>query len=175
MDKKQLLNDLKNIVLTELPNAVKEIKLDTRDKVCYIALFGSDYEPILGLIQLGIESYRNEVIENYGIDDKGVLWNSAEMPANYQNIIRNSEFDEKQKNLEKMLASDDWEEIWEECQTIRFELAQEFNKYNWNEILPITDDFVVFSEWEEIDVINGDLKRSIPKEKLNKLKDKNLI
>lgn len=175
MDKKKLLNDLRNIVLSELPNAVREIKLDKRDKVCYIALFGSDDEPILGLIQLGIESYRNEVIEKYGIDDKWVIWNSAEMPANYQNVINNSEFDEKQQNLGKVLEGDNWEDFWEECQSIRFELAQEFNNYNWNEILPITYDFVVYSEWEAIDVINGDLKRSIPKEKFNRLKDKNLI
>lgn len=176
MDKKQLMNDLKHIVLKEVPNAVKEIKLDKEDKVCYISLLGTDYEPVLGLIQLGIESYRNEIIKEVGIENKYSIWNSGNMPVEYQTVIKtdHSDFAEKQDLLIKVFG-DDWEDLWEASQALRFELAQEFNQYNWSEILPITDDFVVYSDWEAIDVINGDLERSIPKEKFNIIKDKQLI
>ncbi|SOC44246.1 hypothetical protein [Ureibacillus acetophenoni] len=176
MDKKQLMNDLKQIVLKEVPNAVKKITLENEDKVCYISLLGTDDEPVLGLIQLGIESYRNEIINEVGIDDKWTIWNSGEMPVDYQTVIdeNHPEFREKQELLVKAFG-DDWEDLWEDCQTLRFELAQELNQYNWSEILPITEDFVVYSDWEAIDVTNGDLERSIPIEKLNIIKDKQLI
>lgn len=37
--------------------------------------------------------------------------------------------------------------------------------------MPVTTDFVLYSDWEAIDVENGDLERSIPKEKLIILKE----
>ncbi|QJD88620.1 hypothetical protein [Cohnella herbarum] len=53
MIKGQFLVQLKQDLLISIPNAVKRIKLDEGDKVCYIALYGSDDEPVIGLIQLG--------------------------------------------------------------------------------------------------------------------------
>ncbi|SOB98514.1 hypothetical protein SAMN05880501_10235 [Ureibacillus xyleni] len=174
MDKKSLMNDLKQIVLKEVPNAVKKVKLDKGDKICYISLIGTDYEPVLGLIQFGIESYRNEIIKSVGIDDKWSIWNTGEMPVEYQTVIDGDNFAEKQEQLVKDFG-DDWENLWDECQRLRFEVAQQLNSYNWSEILTITEDFVVFSDWESIDVANGDLESSIPKEKLEIIKAKNLI
>lgn len=68
-----------------------------------------------------------------------------------------------------------WEEFWEDCQTLRFEAAKQLNTYNWSDIISISDDFVVYSDWESIDVANGDLARSIPREKIDILVEKGLI
>lgn len=59
MGKDELLLELKQVLLREVPNAVQKIKLNQGDKVCYISLLGTDNEPVLGLITLGIESHRN--------------------------------------------------------------------------------------------------------------------
>ncbi|WP_342431335.1 hypothetical protein [Neobacillus sp. FSL H8-0543] len=176
MERDQLIEELKQILIREIPNAVRNIRLDEEDKVCYLSLLGTDYEPVLGLITVGIESFRKKIIEEYGIEDKYSIWNSGEMPVEYQTgIDNNSSFLKKQEALVELFGDEEWEESWEACQTLRFEVAKELNTFNWNEILPLTEDFVVYSDWEAIDVSNGDLLRSVPKEKIEILINKGLI
>ncbi|SFJ59877.1 hypothetical protein SAMN02799624_05188 [Paenibacillus sp. UNC496MF] len=177
MEKIQLLEELKNDMLLGIKNAVQEIKLKDNDEVCYIALMGSDYEPVLGLITLGIKSFRDEMTIEEKKDKFWYLWNSAEMPANYQvgpNKVSES-FDDKQATFVKLAEDDDWDETWELCQNVRFEVANQLNNVDWKDSLPITDEFVVYSEWEAIDVTNGDLEKSLPEEKLYLLKKRGLI
>ncbi len=104
------------------------------------------------------------------------LWNSAEMPARYQVGLEQvlPSFQEKQEKFVGLTENNEWEDTWEFCQNIRFEVAYQLNSYNWSEILPVTTDFVLYSEWEAIDVENGDLEKSIPKEKLLILKEQGL-
>ncbi|OCA87936.1 hypothetical protein A8F94_08900 [Bacillus sp. FJAT-27225] len=175
MEEEQLLKEMKSILLNEIPKAVKSIRLESGEMVCYISLLGTDYEPVLGYITLGIESHRKEIIEEYGIEDKYSIWNSGNMPINYQTTIEDSTFRAHQDQLAELLRGDRWEEIWAACQALRFEIAMELNSYNWGEFLPVTEDFVVFSEWEAIDVENGDLVPSIPQEKMNVLVEKGLV
>ncbi|QJD83284.1 hypothetical protein [Cohnella herbarum] len=178
MIKGQFLVQLKQDLLISIPNAVKRIKLDEGDKVCYIALYGSDDEPVIGLIQLGVESYRKQMIEEEGTDDKWLLWNFGEMPVNYQIGLESEDpnFPEKQNTLIEIFGGqEEYEEWWEVSQNLRFEIAYELNNYDWSGIIPTSDDFVIYSSWEAIDVINGDLTRSIPKNKYELLESMGLI
>jgi hypothetical protein len=175
MEKGQLIEELKQILIKEIPNAVRNIKLSDEDKVCYLSLLGTDYEPVLGLITLGIDSYRNQIIEEYGINDKYSIWNSGEMPVEYQTIILDSEFLKKQEELVKLFGDAEWEEGWQACQNLRFEVAKELNTYDWSDILSLTEDFIVYSDWEAIDVKNRDLLPSIPERKIEKLVKNGLI
>ncbi|MZQ81075.1 hypothetical protein GQF01_02860 [Paenibacillus sp. 5J-6] len=178
MVKEQLLNEMKQDMLKEIKNAVKEIKLRDSDEVCYISLFGSDNEPVLGLITLGIRSYRDKMIkeEVSEYDRLGYLWNSAEMPANYQIGLEQviPSFADKQQLFMEVTEEDDWDKTWEDCQQVRFEVAYQLNSFDWSEIIPVTNDFVLYSEWEAIDLNGGDLIKSIPLEKLHLLKAKSL-
>lgn len=177
MGKDELFLELKQVLLREVPNVVQKIKLNEGDKVCYISLLGTDYEPVLGLITLGIESYRNRMIEESGTDDKWYLWNSGEMPLNYQTSFEDQDqtFQLKQETLMNLFGNEKWEEFWEDCQTLRFEVANKLNTYNWSDIIPTSDDFVVYSDWESIDVSQGDLVKSLPQEKIEILVEKSLI
>lgn len=178
MDKEQFLVKLKHDLLIGIPDAVKTIKLDEGDKVCYIALFGSDYEPVLGLIQLGIESYRNKMIEESGTDNKWYLWNSGEMPVQYQTDLESEDpnFLERQSTFKELFGGEENYEVWwEAAQDIRYEIAYELNNLDWSGMIPTSDDFVVYSDWESIDVDNGDLVRSIPRKKYELLEKKGLI
>ncbi|MCP1135222.1 hypothetical protein NKT34_18135 [Paenibacillus polysaccharolyticus] len=50
------------------------------------------------------------------------------------------------------------------------EVAYELNvTTNWPEYSKLTDNFVVFVEWEAMDIMNGDLHASIPASKLELL------
>jgi hypothetical protein len=105
--------------------------------------------------------------------DLWYLWNSAEMPGRYQTVLTKT-FEDKQRKFVELTADDDWKETWEKCQTVRFEVAYQLNCISWNDIFPVTQDFVVYSEWEAIDIEGGDLVRSIPVEKLQVLRGKGL-
>ncbi|OPH50022.1 hypothetical protein BC351_36625 [Paenibacillus ferrarius] len=176
MKKEQLLKEMKQDMLREIRNAVKEIKLRDLDEVCYISLFGTESEPVLGLITLGIKSFRDEMIQEEVSEKLEYLWNSAEMPANYQVGLEKilPSFQNKQELFMELTEDDDWEETWEASQNVRFEVAYELNSFDWSGVLPITSDFVIYSEWEAIVVEDGDLTRSIPTEKLQLLKEQGL-
>lgn len=175
MDKDQLLEEMKQDMLREIQVAVKEIKLDESDEVCYISLLGTDYEPVLGLITLGIKSYRDKMI-NEDPQDLLYLWNSGEMPVDYQVGLEKvlPSFEEKQEKFVELIGENEWEYYWNACQDVRFDVAFYLNSLDWSGVLPVTYDFVVYSDWEAIDVENGDLERSIPKEKLLILKESGL-
>jgi len=177
MEKEQLLNEMKQDMLREIQTAVKEIKLSDSDEVCYISLLGTDYEPVLGLITVGIKSFRDEMIQEEVSQKLWYLWNSAEMPARYQVGLEKvlPSFQDKQEKFMELTEADDWEETWESCQNVRFEVAYQLNSVDWSAILPVTTDFVLYSDWEAIDVENGDLVRSIPNEKLLILKEQSLV
>lgn len=62
-------------------------------------------------------------------------------------------------------------EWWKQTEQIMLEVSMKLNEYDWSEILEITDDFIVFVDWEAWD---GDLSSSVPKEKIEKLIEKGL-
>ncbi|WP_150272881.1 hypothetical protein [Paenibacillus tepidiphilus] len=173
MGKDQLLEEMKQDMLREVQIAVKEIKLNESDEVCYISLLGTDYEPVLGLITLGIKSYRDKMIKEEHPQALWYLWNSGEMPVEYQVGLEKvlPSFIEKQEKFVELIGDSEWEDYWKACQDVRFEVAYQLNSLDWSRILPVTTDFVLYSDWEELDVENGDLERSIPKEKLIILKE----
>lgn len=177
MVKEQLLDEMKQEILREIQNAVKEIRLDESDEVCYISLLGTDLEPVLGLITLGIKSYRDKMIKEEHRQKLWYLWNSGEMPVKYQAGLDSvlPLFQDKQEKFVELIGDNEWEDSWKACQNVRFEVAYQLNLFDWSEILPITTDFVVYSDWEAIDIENGDLERSIPKEKLLILKEYSLV
>ncbi|UQZ33457.1 hypothetical protein C2I18_07720 [Paenibacillus sp. PK3_47] len=177
MDKDQLLKEMKQDMLRDILVAVKEIQLDESDEVCYVSLLGTDYEPVLGLITLGIKSYRDKMIQEEHPQALWYLWNSGEMPAAYQVGLEKviPSFQEKQEKFVELIGDNEWEQYWEACQDVRFEVALQLNSLDWTEVLPVTPDFVLYSDWEALDVENGDLERSIPKEKLLLLRETGLI
>jgi hypothetical protein len=178
MEKELLLNQMKQDMLAEIKNAIKEVKLRDSDEVCYISLFGSAYYPVLSIITLGLKSCRDEIVQKKaGSSDRlASIWNCAEMPARCEIGMEDltPSFADMQQRYNELTDDDDWEETWEACQEVRFEVAYQLNALDWSEIIPITDDFVVFSEWLSIMVKDGDLARSMPPEKLLLLKAKDL-
>ncbi|MDQ6422442.1 hypothetical protein RB620_23710 [Paenibacillus sp. LHD-117] len=177
MKKEQLLEDMKQDMIHGIKNAVKAIKLDSDDEVCYISLLGTDYEPVLGLITLGIKSIRDEMLQEEESHKHWYIWNSGEMPARYQAGPEkvSATFEAKQTKFLELSEGDDWEVTWESCQKVRFEVANQLNSVDWSDTLPVTADFVLYSDWEAIDVDGGDLIKSMPADKFHVLKQQSLI
>ena len=177
MENNLLLEELKVAMLSEIQNAVRKVKLEPSEKVCYISLYGSDDEPVLSLITLGIKSYRDEMLKEGHRQIFWYIWNSGEMPACYQIGLESvlPSFSERQEEFKSLYGEEGWKDLWELCQNTRFDVAYQLNHKNWDNTIPVTDDFVVYSDWDDIDVENGDLKRSIPDEKIKLLKEKGLL
>jgi hypothetical protein len=71
-----------------------------------------------------------------------------------------------------MLNPDDYYgEWWKQTEQIMFDVSMRLNEYEWKEILDISDDFIVFVDWE---AWGGDLPVSVPKEKIENLIKKGL-
>ncbi|MDF2653154.1 MAG: hypothetical protein K0Q73_8959 [Paenibacillus sp.] len=161
--KKEIINELINLI----PKAVSRIEKPSNDKVCFIALYRDDYDPLVSLMQLGLVKYRQECFEN-----SGFCFNSAEQPAKYQNDLTDQSLKEKEKLLISLCNPDDYYgEWWKQTEQIMLEVSMKLNEHDWSEILEISDDFIVFVDWEAWD---GDLSSSVPKEKIEKLIEKGL-
>ncbi|OXM14673.1 hypothetical protein [Paenibacillus herberti] len=55
------------------------------------------------------------------------------------------------------------------------EVAYDVNATNWSDYPLLTDEFVLFVDWLDIDVLDGDLEKSIPLWKLEILQSKGLL
>ncbi|WP_340007312.1 hypothetical protein MHH52_06130 [Paenibacillus sp. FSL K6-0276] len=117
MGKVKLLEEMKQDMLREIQIAVKEIRLDESDEVCYISLLGTDYEPVLGLITLGIKSYRDKMIKEEHPQELLYLWNSGEMPVEYQVGLEKvlPSFQEKQEKFVELIEDNEREDYWKAC------------------------------------------------------------
>lgn len=161
--KQEIINELIHLI----PKAVAEIEKPDDEKICFIALYRDDYDPLVSLIQLGLVKYRQECFES-----SGFCFNSGEQPAKYQNELTDEKLKEKEKGFISMFNPDDYYgEWWKQTEQIMFEVSMRLNEYEWNEILDITDDFIVFVDWEAWE---GDLSGSVPKEKIDNLIKKGL-
>lgn len=163
--KKEIVNDL----LCLIPEAVNKIKVPEDQDICFIALVSDDYNPLVALIQLGFESVRKEALEKYGLDG---AWNSGNQFQKYSSLINNPNMLKKQSDLIEICGGENHYDIWwNQSQEIMFEVAKRLNSLDWKSFFNITDDFVVYSDWEAIDVQNGDLALSVPIEKIEKLRE----
>ncbi|BFT70129.1 hypothetical protein [Paenibacillus sp. P36] len=171
-------NDLKQEIINDLliliPKAVKEISIPEAQKVCFVALYRNDYDPLVRVIQLGFEDVRQSNFEKDGI---WLAWNSGDQPRKYRNDLSGTSIKEKEERFINMHDPDEYYgEWWKQCISIMDQVSLKLNEYDWNSIFGnITDDFVVYVDWEGLDVENGDLTNCIPPKKLEKLKNKGLI
>ncbi|MOA59034.1 hypothetical protein D3C78_1835570 [compost metagenome] len=55
------------------------------------------------------------------------------------------------------------------------EVAQAVNETNWSQYPLLSNDFIVYVDWEGLDVIDGDLEASVPLLKLEVLRSKGLL
>ncbi|MBU7317141.1 hypothetical protein [Paenibacillus oleatilyticus] len=173
-------SEIIDMLITLIPDAVKEIQVPIEDKVCYIALYRSDSHPLVGLIQLGIETRRNKMKDEAGIWG---AWNSGDQPVKHQNDLNDELLKEKLKRLLEICGESggyegEWYEAewWIRCTEIMNEVSLKLNEYEWNSYFKnITDDFVVYVDREDLDVENGDLELCVPQNKLKLLKGKGLV
>ncbi|MCU6713231.1 hypothetical protein M6D81_31490, partial [Paenibacillus sp. J5C_2022] len=170
-------NELKQEIIEDLlvliPNAVKKIKIPDDKKVCFVAIYRSDYDPLVGLIQIGFEDVREANFEEGGIH---MAWSSGEQPYKYQNDLEVTHLKEKEKRLINMYDPNEYYgEWWKQCIDVMNKVSMKLNEYEWKEIFNnITDDFVVYIDSENMNVENGDLEKCIPTDKLLKLREKGI-
>ncbi|ULO08499.1 hypothetical protein H1230_06745 [Paenibacillus sp. 19GGS1-52] len=168
--KKEIINDLLKLI----PEAIKEISTPQDQKICFVALYRSDYDPLVGLIQIGFEDVRQSNFEEGGI---WMAWNSGDQPYKYQNDLKEQSLKEKEKRFINLFDPDEYYgEWWKQCIDVMNQVSMKLNDYDWNSVFKdITDDFVVYIDWEGLDVENGELESCIPKNKLMKLKEKGIV
>ena len=169
---------LRETVKKELMLAVKQT-IDTlcdspsESSYCFLSIYLHDevhavYSP---MFNPGWNEVREEQIEEKDEHDEYYyygLWSSGDHPLNDQQELENHDLIQRLRTLIIYWRSrGDW---FEEGKRLWQEVAYELNvTTNWPEYSKLTDNFVVFVEWEAMDIMNGDLHASIPASKLELL------
>lgn len=143
------------------------------ERVCFVAIYLHDephgiYDPIY---QPGLASVRSEQIEQK--TDLNTLWNSGEHPDVYQDTLGDKELIEKLQKLTMFWSmKGSW---WIQGKKLWQEVATELNQKDLSDQLPVTEDFIVFVDWEGFDVKKGDLEKILPEEKIEMLRVNGLL
>lgn len=171
----ELHQELKQKLVTEVRQAVYQLKtvLPPEEKACFLAIYlhdepGGLYGPFF---HPGLQKVRNERIEQK--ETKHVFWMSGDHPVNYQESIQNKQVEEQLQSLIVYWSrNNNW---WEKGKKLWEEVAMEANRKAWPEDLPITDDFVVYVDREDLDVTRGGLNRCVPEDKRIFLRSRGLL
>ncbi|MCM3130609.1 MULTISPECIES: hypothetical protein [unclassified Paenibacillus] len=163
------------LALIEVVDAVCKGLVDIR--CCFLAIYLHDeahgvYSPIF---HPGLQHIRDEQIENN--KDFWTIWASGEHPVNYQQEISDQELITKLRTLIMYWHNTDtW---WEEGMKLWHEVTYAINATVWSKypLLSelLSEDFVLFVDWEGLDVTKGELEKSIPLSKRKMLKSKGLL
>lgn len=168
--KKELILTVKDII-----DVLCENQSDKR--YCFLSIYLHDevdtvYSPIF---DPGLQEIREEQIEEKDENEDYYynIWNSGEHPGIDQQELTNHDLIEKLRTLIMYWRSNgDW---WEEGMRLWKEVAYDLNETtNWSDYSRLTENFVVFVEWEAMDVMSGDLQESIPPAKLEVLQSEGL-
>ncbi|MCP1182946.1 hypothetical protein [Paenibacillus sp. 1781tsa1] len=174
---------IREAVKEELIRALKGIigylcENQSGKEYCFMSIYLHDevhtvYSPIF---HPGLQEVREEQIEIKHNDEEEyyyTIWNSGDHPMNDQQELTDQHLIQKLRTLIMYWRSNgDW---WEEGKSLWKEVAYSLNeKTNWSDYSIMTDNFVVFVEWEAMDVMNGDLQESIPPAKLEVLQSEGL-
>ena len=175
---------LRDTVKKELISAVKHTmntlcETPSDRTYCFLSIYLHDeveglYSPVL---HPGWQAVREAQVE--GKDDRDeyyyyTIWSSGEHPVNDQQELENQELIGKLRTFIMYWRSrGEW---FEEGKRLWQEVAYELNETtDWSDYSRLTDNFVVFVEWEAMDVMNGDLHMSMPSAHLKFLQAEGLV
>lgn len=147
------------------------------EQLCFFVLYHSDdtlecaHNP---LYVPGFEKVRvNQIKDN---QNQFVLWSSGDHPTRYHIYNENQEVLKKLRtlNVRWSIEGDGWNcmnksrEFWQE-------IAYSLNEIDWSEHFFVTDDFVVFVEWEGIEIDMGEQLKAIPEHRQEKLRARGVL
>lgn len=92
---------------------------------------------------------------------------------NYQKDLSDPELIQKLRTL--IYYWHNTENWWEEGQKLWQEVAYALNEMIWSDYPLLTENFVVFVDWEGMDVLNGGFEESVPLTKLEMLRSEGLF
>ena len=173
-----LCEALKSEVIHESMNILQSTAQQINgEQLCFFVLYLCD-EPLDSLedplYEPGFERVRARQVE--ADDDLFSLWSGGEHPTRYKTSIENQELLKKLRALyvHWSLEGDAWNciykgrEFWQE-------VAYALNELEWSRYFPVTDDFVVFVNWEGIEIDNGEQLKAIPGHRQEKLRAKGVL
>lgn len=169
---------LRETVKAELISSLNEMigsgsKSLADKKCCFLAIFlhGDPAWVTNPIFHPGLDEIRERIIQND--KDLWVIWNSGEHPIHNQQQLTDQNVMDKLRTL--IYFWHNTENWWEEGVKLWQEVAYAVNERDafHNEML--SDDFIVFVDWEGIDVTGGELEANFPPSILDRLRSKGLL
>jgi hypothetical protein len=175
-DSEKLRQQVKERLIEQSAIVLKNIgDLLDDQKVWYIGIYlPDDPDRIVNpFYQPGLQRIRDEHMANK--EDLWLIWYLGEQPVYCQGTLESNELLEQSRLLVQywqVTGDGDW---WNKSKKLWGEVAFELNLHAWGHVLPITNDFVIFAAYDELNISEGDLERSIPEEKILMLKNIGLL
>jgi hypothetical protein len=170
-----LLEKLEQLLIEEIPKAVKRAAFNERTYCLRIAYFGSDSEgdrePVLTLVR---ENARIKAIGEHGRQAPHYIWCADEVESPQQSYdvpFENAELTSLCRQMYKILDRKGLGPLRHSLERV----STEMNKLDWQQLTNATDDFVVFpADWSH-DLGDFDHMGCIPEEKLELLRSRNFL
>lgn len=169
-----LRNNVKEGLIIALREIIGHVCEDLVNKsCCFLAIFlyGEAHGVYSPIFHPGLQKIREEQLKNNR--NYYVIWSPGEQPVNYQKDLSDHELIQKLRTL--IYYWHNTENWWEEGQKLWQEVAYALNEMIWSDYPLLTENFVVFVDWEGMDVLNGGFEESVPLTKLEMLRSEGLF
>jgi|GEM_PF-6119607 len=167
-----LYKEVKERLKIALVKVIETVCIDLVDRrCCFLAIYLHGEAPAVysTIFHPGLQYIREEQIENK--EDIEFIWSSGEHPVNYQQELTDQELVTMLRTLIMYWHNtDNW---WEESMALWQEVAYTVNETDWSDFPLLSEDFVLFVDWEGLDII--ELEKSIPGHKMEILGSKGLL
>jgi len=187
MSQKKLLSEIESLLVTHIPVRVKAAKIKEPVYSLRVWFHGSDtYGPdrTPGLM-LPKESWRVKVLAEKGAEAPPFLWCADELDGDGMSLgaritDRKIKSACRQWYAQRYSDPNDGMEEVEALEPFRKAMqrvCRKLNKIQWQALATVTDDFVVFpADWSHSFMDDyGEMLASIPKAKLDRLNEQNLL
>jgi hypothetical protein len=170
----QLRQKIKDDLLAQSTEIFKKIsKLVGDNRVCFIGIWlHSDPDVVINPpFHPGLQRIRDEQILHQ--EGRWIIWNAGQHPLKNQVGIENEELLEQLRLLiQYWQIHKDW---WIETKELWKEVVVKLNLLKWDHVFPITEDFVIFIDADDIELTDEYLEECIPEEKILLLRNKGLL
>ncbi len=146
-------------LVTQVPAAVRELGIDEPAYCVALAYFPED--PLDIMVYVGAADER---------EDGSDIWSPADMGADTMPDLSAVADTMRLLAQELTLAED-----WERARDLLCAVAAELNTQDWSQVLPVTDDFVVYAVDFELTDLDNNLPACVPEHRLAMLYERDRI
>jgi hypothetical protein len=168
-----LISGMRRKLLDAIPTALRKARIKT-PVYCVAIVYDTNADELPPQLAVGLDSERQARLSNADEFTKHLLWRPDEFDrystGKVKLVAPNLEY-ESEKLLQMILMKG---ALWIPRRLLN-EIAAELNTRNWGKIMPVTDDFIVYTVDDEGVDLNRNVKDGVPEPKRKLLQSRRVL